>query len=110
MAITTKQLEKLQKKFKNLDLKSLKTAENEVHVLAITYQVNGLPNKISDGLVEVNALWDERKSRPPGYIVAHSIQNANGVTISIMVTEEWYETNKLSDAIKAWNKELGEEQ
>ncbi|PWW06312.1 hypothetical protein DFQ01_103214 [Paenibacillus cellulosilyticus] len=107
MAITLGKMNQLDIKFKNLVIKAVETSKSPrgtkmVEVMAIEYQSKGLRDKLSQGLKEVNALWDERKDRPAGYIVAASIDRGDGVTISVMVTEEWFEENrKKFDAKKA---------
>jgi hypothetical protein len=102
MAITEKKLEQLNNKFKNLNIRALEVNDGKVDVFDITYQQNGLPGKISEGLREANAMWDERQSRPPGYIVAHAFEVGDGVAISVMVTEEWLDGHKLSESRKKW--------
>jgi hypothetical protein len=108
MSVTVAAIEKLDKKFKNLDVKVVEKTEDgkKVDVFAITYQKNGLPGKLSEGLREANALWDESQSRPRGYIVAHGWDRGNGVSVSVLVSEEWLDKNKLSVHKQKWELEL----
>jgi hypothetical protein len=107
MAATLTHIEKLKKKFKNLDFKVVETSpEGKADVFAITYQKNGLPGKISPGLMEVNAVWDERQSRPKGYFIAAGFEKYSGVCVSVMVSEEWLDNNKVSEKRAEWESTL----
>ena len=91
---TIKQIEALDKKFKNLVIKVEQASDKgQVEIFSIRYQQNGIAGRISEGLKEANAVWDERKSRPKGYIVAHGSEIGNGEVLSVMVSEEYYDSN-----------------
>lgn len=94
MSATLKQIENLKKKYKNLLIEVIQTTEDGMaEAFTIRYQKNGVGNRASMGLIEVNAIWDERMSRPKGYIIVHGSEIKNGECLSIMVTEEFYKTN-----------------
>lgn len=88
---TQKQIEALQKKYKNLVIKvELVSDAGQVDAFSIRYQRHGAGGKASAGLIEVNAVWDERKSRPKGYIIVHGSELKHGEALSIMVSEDFY--------------------
>jgi hypothetical protein len=109
--ITVAQLGKLGKKFKHLQIMPVSTvagiADNAraelVNVLCIKYQKNGItPGKMSDGLIEANAMWDTRKSRPPGYTLVWADEQDNGHCTCIMVSEDWLEFNSIDAYVEGW--------
>ena len=103
MAITLKKIESLKKQFKNLHIEVVATTEDgkKVDAFTIVYQKHGLMRKLSPGLREVNALWDERQARPNGYIVVHVSEMKNGNCISIMVSEEFYRAGAKNGVLDA---------
>lgn len=109
MAITLRQVENLNKKFKNVDVTTLQKTEcgTKADVIVMKYNKFGADEtKIGEGLIEVNALWDERKSRPKGYYIAHGFEKANGYCVSVMVSEEWTDNNKIAPNQKVWEETL----
>lgn len=104
MAITLTQVERFKKKFKNLEFKVLEETEGKADVFSITWQKFGLPGKVSEGMIEVNAMWDERKSRPKNYYIAHNFDRDNGISVSIMVSEEWLDGNSASKKREEWER------
>lgn len=109
MAITIAQVEKLNKKFKNVEVSTLEKTEcgTKADIIVMKYNRFGPDeNRISEGLKEVNALWDERQSRPKGYFIAHGYEKENGYCVSVMVTEEWLDNNKLTPNKKVWEETL----
>lgn len=109
MAATLTKIEQLKKKFKNVEIKVLNITDDgrKADVFAIWYNRNGAnPNKVGAGLVEVNALWDERQSRPKGYFIAAGFERTNGQCVSVMVSEEWLDNNKVSEFKPKWEVEL----
>ena len=73
----------------------------KVDAFTIRYHKNGVGGRISEGLFEANAMWDERKSRPKGYIIIHGSEIKNGECLSIMVTEEFYISNAKNGVLDA---------
>lgn len=95
--VTVKQLLEGRKyKFKNLTIEVLeKDDADNVHVFSATYVSVSHDGRLSDGLREVNLLWDrDSGKRPPGYIVFGAYESNGGLCKSIMVSEEFYKVNR----------------
>lgn len=109
MAATLTKIEQLKKKFMNVEIVVLEKTEDgrRADVFAIKYNKFGVsPDRMSAGLIEANALWDERKSRPKGYYIAAGFEKDNGYCISVMTSEEWLDNNKASAFKAKWEAEL----
>lgn len=85
---------KLQKKYQNVEVRVLEQSETDdrVDVIGLIYQKNGLPNKPSLGLLEVNKIWDPNGDRPKGFLIFDSFEKEDGVVMSIMVSMDWLDT------------------
>ncbi|MFD2330646.1 hypothetical protein ACFSR7_15445 [Cohnella sp. GCM10020058] len=108
MAISEMKLNRLKKKFPNLEFVVLEESYDggAVDVFAMKYQKNGpTPNRMSEGLIEVNAMWDEGRSRPKGYIIAAAYERPNGYSASVMVSEQWL-ANSGGFKKHRWEREL----
>jgi hypothetical protein len=109
MSATMDQINKLNLKFKNLDLAVLETSEGgkTVEVFAIVYTKNPDGQPMSEGLFEANAMWDERKSRPAGYYIVDTIEASGFQCFSFMASEDWLDTNKVTREVKdSWMNRL----
>ncbi|PWV97459.1 hypothetical protein DFQ01_121103 [Paenibacillus cellulosilyticus] len=104
MPVTIAQINKLSEKYKNsliIEIVQKNEDEKKVDAFIILYQRHGIGGRASQGLIDVNAVWDERKSRPKGYIVVHGSEIRNGESLSIMVSEEFYRAGAKNGVLDA---------
>ncbi|QDH23477.1 hypothetical protein [Saccharibacillus brassicae] len=83
------------------------TVTGEIEVYFFGYQAHGKPGRISDGVIAMNRLTDERQDRPKGYWLAHQFETSPGWNVCFMVSDRWLKSHKgLAFYQAAWEQEF----
>lgn len=87
----------------NVAVEVLETEGDKVLVYSGTFKDG---EEMTPGLEDANAMWDEKKKRPKGYLMYCSFQSPNGWRRFVMVAKEFYEANKggMKGYVNQWGR------